>query len=314
MRVLVLGAGGFIGRRIVAALERRIGAANIVAGVRRHTDIDPAIEQRLIDANDLASVRSASGDINCIVNSVMGSDQAILSSARNVAQLVHDGAVGRAVHLSSIAVHGVKDGAIREADPLGSPADGYAAAKIAAEIAFTELAGSRGVILRPGLVHGPGSTLWTLRIGRLLASGRLGSLGAQGEGICNLVDVEDVADAAAAACVEDVAPGRAFALVASPAPTWNAYFADLAAAIGVPFRPISLRRVAVERAAAYPITALRRPAGKLGITMPEAITPGLARLFPVRTEFESSAVGTLLPDWRDYQDSVQRSAAWLSTR
>jgi len=169
------------------------------------------------------------------------------------------------------------------------------------------------VILRPGLVHGPGSALWTLRIGRLLAAGRLGALGPMGEGICNLVDVEDVADAAAAACTTEAAGGRAFALVALPAPTWNTYFADLASAMGVPLRTISPLRLTMERAAAYPLTALRGPAGRAGITVPEAITPGLARLFPVRSQFESSAPGILLPGWRDYRDSLRRSADWLAT-
>ncbi len=313
MRILVLGASGFIGQRIVAALERTVGPANIVAGTRRASSIPPGIEQRRVDACDLASVRSACLGVDCVINSVMGSDQAIVSSARNVAQLVKDGAISRAVHLSSIAVHGVRGGLIRETDPLGPPADGYAAAKIAAEAAFTQLAGARGVILRPGLVHGPESTLWTLRIGKLLAAGQLGALGQAGDGICNLVDVDDVADAAAVACQSESAGGRAFALVASPVSSWNAYFADFASAMGVPLRAISPVRLTIERAAAYPITALRGPAGKLGITLPEAVTPGLARLFPVRTQFESSATGVLLPGWRDYRDSLHRSADWLAT-
>lgn len=314
MRVLVLGAGGFIGRRIVAALQRTIGPANVVAGIRRSGLNDPAIEERFVDANDADSVRKASHGIDCIVNSVMGSEKAIVASAHNAAQMVRDGVVGRVVHLSSIAVHGARDGTIRESDSLGPPADGYAAAKIAAEARFTDLAGDNGVILRPGLVHGPGSTLWTLRVGRLLAAGRLGPLGAQGKGICNLVDVEDVAAAAAAACHVKEAGGRAFALVAAPAPDWNAYLMDLARALGVPVRPISPLRLTMERALAYPITALRGPAARIGITLPDAVTPGLARLFPVRTRFESSAIGLLLPAWSDYAQSLRRSADWLNTR
>lgn len=311
MRVLVLGAGGFIGQRIVASLVRSHGAHNVIAGVRRPGGGQiEGVEQRCVDAVDPASVRAAAIGVTHVVNSVMGSERAIVQSARNLALLVSDGVVERAVHLSSIAVHGLRDGVVREDDPLGSPADGYAAAKIEAEHSFAEMAGPGGVILRPGLVYGPGSALWTRRIGRLVASGRLGPLGPVGEGACNLVHVEDVADAAVSACAMKEAGGRAFALVAAPAPSWNAYFADLAAAMGVPSRPVSPAKLRFERALAYPLTALRGPLGKAGIMLPDAITPGLARLFPFRMYFDSSAPGLLLPGWRDYAETLRESAAW----
>lgn len=313
MRILVLGAGGFIGQRIVAALVRVHGADKVVAGVRRpDSRLMPGVEQRYVDAVDTVSVQSAAVDITHVINSVMGSERAIVQSARNVALLVRDGLVQRAVHLSSIAVHGVEGGTVREDDPLGLPADSYAAAKVEAERFFRAIAAENGVILRPGLVYGPGSSLWTLRIGRLVASGRLGPLGPGGEGICNLVHVEDVADAAVAACTVKDAGGRAFALVAAPAPDWNRYLADMAAAMGVPSRPVSPAKLWLERALAYPLTALRAPLEKAGIAVPDAITPGLARLFPVRQNFDSSAPGLLLVGWRDYAQCVRESAAWLA--
>ncbi len=314
MRTLVLGAGGFIGQRIVAALVRAHGAGNVVAGVRNPGGGQAGgVEQRRVDVMDPASVRAAATGVTHVVNSVMGSDRAIVASARELALLlVQDGGVEHAVHLSSIAVQGLRDGTVREDDPLGPPADGYAAAKIEAERAFTQIAGKGGVILRPGLVYGPGSALWTLRIGRLVASGRLGPLGPAGEGICNLVHVEDVADAVVAACAVGDAGGRAFALVAAPAPSWNSYFAEMAAAMGVPSRPVSPAKLRFERAFAYPLTALRGPLGKAGIILPEAITPGLARLFSARTRYESSAVGSLLTGWRDRAEAIRESAAWLA--
>lgn len=312
MRILVLGAGGFIGRRIVAALVRAHGADKVVAGVRRPgSRLMQGVEQRYVDAADPVSVQSAAVDITHVINSVMGSERAIVQSAHNVALLVRDGIVQRTVHLSSIAVHGVEGGTVREGDPLGRPADSYAAAKVEAERFFREIAAG-GVILRPGLVYGPGSSLWTLRIGRLVASGRLGPLGPGGEGTCNLVHVEDVADAAVAACTVKEAGGRAFALVAAPAPSWNRYFADMAAVMGVPSRPVSPVKLWLERALAYPQTALRAPLEKAGIAVPDAITPGLARLFPVRQHFDSSAPGLLLAGWRDYAQCVHESAAWLA--
>lgn len=306
MRVLVLGAGGFIGQRIVAATARRYGIGSVVAGVRSPRRAATGVEQRIVDAEDRASVEAALSDITHVVNSVMGSDHAIVGSARHVAEAVRSGKIERAVHLSSIAVYGHRDGLVREGDPLGPPVDGYAAAKIEAEAFFTHLAGERGVILRPGLVHGAGSALWTMRIGRLVASGRLGPMGRSGEGTCGLVHVDDVADATVSALDAPEAGGRSFTLVAAPAPSWNAYLADVAAAIDVPIRPLSAARLGFERLLAYPITAWRRAVGG---GAPEAITPGLARLFNLRATYESSAIGPLLPRWRDYREHLSESLA-----
>lgn len=313
MRILILGGGGFIGKRITVAAVRAHGAGAVVAGVRRAgSGTAVGVEERLVDAEDEASVRAATAGVTHVINSVMGSHGAIVESAGHVAGLVADGRIEGAVHLSSIAVYGIRSGIVREDDPLGPPADGYAVAKIEAETLFASRARRRGVILRPGLVHGPGSVLWTRRIGRLLAAGRLGPMGPMGEGACALVHVDDVADAAISALTTSGAGGRSFTLVAQPAPTWNAYFTDLASAMDVPVRPLSPVRLGLERTLAYPLATLSPIMRRLHMAPPEAITPGLARLFGVDMRFGTSAVGTLLPGWRDYSASLRDSAAWLA--
>src|SRR5206468_2109085 len=59
------------------------------------------------------------------------------------------------------------------------------------------LAGYEGgtVRVRPGCVGGAGSELWVGCVGRLLKSGRLGDLGAAGDGWSDLVAVDDVCTA-----------------------------------------------------------------------------------------------------------------------
>ncbi len=74
-------------------------------------------------------------------------------------------------------------------------------------------------------------------------------------------------------------------------------------------RRLGLRRA--ERLAAYPLYAWARVAPRLGLTAPAAITPGLARLFRQRIEYESSVVPALLPRWRDYTEGVEESARWV---
>jgi nucleoside-diphosphate-sugar epimerase len=319
MRILIVGANGFIGRRIVQAVIERYGVGAAVAGVRQRVgpgSFAPGMEQRIVDVTDATSFPPALDGISHVIGSVMGSDAAMIAAAERGAAAAASGAIVRFVHLSSIAVHGAAQGTVSEAAPADTERgiDGYAAAKLAAERAVRQIAPATSVILRPGLVYGPGSALWTGRIAELLRQGRLGTMGARGEGTCALVHVDDVADAAVTACIQPEAAGRAFHLVAAPAPSWNEYLDDFARALGVPSRSISPFRLNMEAVAAYPLRAWQIAARRLGLSAPAAITPGLTRLFGQHVRYDSAAVPILLPGWRDYGDAIVESARWVRDR
>jgi len=312
VRLIVLGASGFIGRRIVELAAETLGPGAVIAAVRNiqgHDAFPQGIEQRKFDAEAAESVLSACEDADRIINCVMGTRRAMVESCRGSSRMVASDPKRRLVHFSSIAVFGDIEGTVAEDAMPGHPADGYAAAKIEAERTVRSAPADSWTILRPGLVHGPGSPLWTLRIARLIRSRRLGPLGAKGGGTCNLVSVDDVAASALAACGSSAAKGRSFTLVADGPPTWNQYLEDMAAAFGMAPRPLSPVRFGIERALAYPIALLERT----GLSVPDAITPGLARLFGQRVHFASSAVPTLLTGWQDYRTVLTDSAAWFRT-
>lgn len=310
-RLIVLGASGFIGRAIVAEAAARHGPAAVIAAVRRPRgpSFFPAgVEQRSFDAERADSIARFSGDAGHIVNCVMGSAQAMVESCRGAIAALGDQPGRRLVHFSSIAVFGDAHGEVGEDARPGPAVDGYAAAKIEAERMLAKAHDVNWTILRPGLVHGRGSTLWTDRIARLVAARRLGPMGARGIGTCNLVPIGDVAAAALAACDAEATRGRACHLVAADPPTWNGYLADMAAALGIPARPLSPARLAAERVLAFPLTAL----GRAGLPAPDALSPGLARLFGQQVRFASSAVPLLLPRWRDYASVLADGARWAS--
>ncbi len=317
MRLLVLGAHGFIGRCVVEAAVRHHGAASVIAGVRRgRTGAAPfpaGVEQRRVDAADEALLAAGLEGITHVIDCVMGHYAAMEFSAMLTAAAATAGRIERLVHLGSIAVFGAREGWVADDAPVGPPEDGYAAAKIAAERQVeAAIRAGRAVVLRPGLVHGPGSELWTLRIARLLAAGRLGDLGPRGTGLCNLVHVRDVADAAVAACIAPDVAGRTFNLVAPDPPEWNAYLRDFAVALDVPVKRISSLRLRVERIAAYPLHGWAMLGRRFGFEAPLAITPGLARLFASRARFDSGAASALLlPRWRDHAQAIEESARWV---
>jgi nucleoside-diphosphate-sugar epimerase len=286
MRVLVLGAGGFVGSRVVATLATA-GRFVPVAAMRRPSSFrgSAGIEVRSCDGTDLASVRRALDGVDYVVNCVLGSGPAMVATTRHLCQAAQESSVRRLVHLSSIAVHGKAEGFIDASAEFGSALGSYAKAKVASErlVAAAAVAGLETVILRPGLVYGPGGDQWTRRIGDLLRRGRIGDLGEAGDGKCNLIEIGEVASGVAAALTAPAAAGHVYFL-ADPNPmTWNTYVKVFGRAIGaLPIRRITPLALTLEtKLAAPPLKILQIAGRRLGAwaeLVPDPFPPSLLRL------------------------------------
>lgn len=300
-RTLVLGAGGFVGQKIVAHLAAW-GQTTPVAAVRRApgSAMGSSIETVVVDATDAAGMRAALDGVDAVVNCVAGSAAAIREGARILAATAGN---RRIVHLSSMAVYGNATGLVAENAPLHSDLGSYGAAKVDAENA---LASGNTVMLRPGCICGPGSPLWTARIAGLLVAGRLGDLGPAGAGPSNVVDVEDVIRAIAQALALP-SPGT-FNLALRDSPDWNTYFRALARALDVPCRAIPGWRLLLEVRAMAPLLKLAEMAGA---SAPPMISPSQMALWrqDIRLEVEA-AENALGLKWTPLSKTLERSAAW----
>lgn len=244
-RVLVLGASGFIGRRVVAGLAASSWAAPIAAGHRAPLAPGP-VEGVWLDATDEPALARAVETADAVVNCVAGSAGTLVATARALFAVTHRAPrPPRVVHLSSMAVYGAAVGTVDETAPVRADGGAYAAAKVESE----QLAANcmNVVTLRPGCVYGPGSAQWSERIARWLTARRVGDLGAAGDGTCNLVYVDDVVAAILAALQRPGVGGETFNLGSPAPPTWNEYFVAFARALGaVPVRRISPRQLTLE--------------------------------------------------------------------
>lgn len=280
-RVLVLGAGGFIGRRVVAALTAEPWATP-VAALHRAPVAQGQVEVVQLDAADPVALQWALRDIDAVVNCVAGSARTIRATARALfAEAAQAPTRPRVVHLSTMAVYGAAVGRVDEATALAG--DGaYAVAKIEAERCA---AGWDDVVtLRPGCVYGPGSVQWSERIARLLRARRVGDLGAAGDGACNLVYVDDVVAAILAALRRPRLSGQVFNLGSPQPPTWNEYFLGFGRALGaVPIRRIPARRLALETRLWAPPLRVAEIAARMArfgtARIPPPIPPSLLRLW-----------------------------------
>ncbi len=229
-RVAVTGASGYLGQHLVAALAR-CGLHPVVLVRDRsrvpfeledHTEVvvgdltDPTVARKLVAGIEVV-FHCAAATRNRDPWSVHQRDT--VEATRTLLGAAVDAQVGRVVHVSSVAVYGfgrhegpvIEDAALPEPDRWAN----YQRAKRAAE---GLVAGHRGgglstVVVRPGIIYGPGRapTAEVAGIGsvRLL----LGS----GEEKLPYTHVDAVVEALLlAATVEDI-DGRAFNIVDEPA-------------------------------------------------------------------------------------------------
>jgi nucleoside-diphosphate-sugar epimerase len=287
--VLVLGASGFIGSRVVTALADH-PAYRPVAASRRPTGSALAF-----DATDPVGMEAALRDVDFVINCIAGNQRAMVRATEVLCDAARSNPPRRIVHLSSMAVYGAATGLVQEDHVPVPPVSGYGLAKIECERLIRRYAddGGDAVILRPTCVFGPGSVQWTTRLARLLNARRIGDLGVGGDGSCNLAFIGDVVAAIVACLQAHGVSGKAFNISSPTDLTWNEFLIRFAKALGAtPVRRISVRRLQLETRLLAPF---HRVAGKiLRSPATAAITPSLASLWRQDIRIDSSAAAAVL--------------------
>src|SRR6266516_4022110 len=236
-RVLITGAGGFIGGRVAEVLHGS-GYAQVRAGVR--TWAGAARIGRLpgeivrCDLADPRQVDAACDGVTAVVQCARTLGPEGEAQLGNLLEAAYRRGVRRVVHLSTTEVYGDVAGDVDEGHPIGPGHSDYARSKIAAERVCAEYM-ARGlplVILRPTIVYGPFSESYTVRVVERLLSGRWSLPEASCRGTCNLLYVDDLVAAIVLALRTDRAVGEAFNVNGSERVTWNQYFRALGEALG----------------------------------------------------------------------------------
>ena len=164
LRVAVTGSSGFIGRHVAAALAARGG---LVTPLRRPFQVD-TLTAALRDVDvvvHLAGVIAATRERDFAAGNV--------EVTRLVAQASRN-AGARLVHVSSLAAAGpAPASAPRSEDDEPAPITAYGRTKLEGERIVSGADGLRWMILRPGVVYGPGDRT-VLRVGVSGSSGFIG--------------------------------------------------------------------------------------------------------------------------------------------
>jgi 2-alkyl-3-oxoalkanoate reductase len=310
--VVVLGATGYIGRRVVEALAAS-GWAQPVAVSRRAATASFSAATRTValDATDKQALAAVLADAAGVVNCIAGEASAIVSGGEallEAASRMHT--PPRVVYLGSIAAYGSAPGEVDEQSPLLGDLGDYSASK--ARVDALAASAPFAVRLRPGIVYGPASPWWTDRIARLLVARRLGDLGDAGAGCCNLVHVDDVVGAILQALRRPDCAGQAYNLGSPARITWNAYFRQFAQALGAPpVRRISGLRLLVEQNVAGPVLKIREKLKGTDGDLP-AIRPWLTTLCRQTIHMDvRKAEQQLGMRWITLDNGLAGSAVWF---
>ena len=335
MNIVVTGAGGFLGgalvERLLAHGVREVGVVTRPGGKRtrldeaasRHRDarlrfieanvIAPADARKAVEGADVvyhlaAAMKGAPADM--YLNGVVGTKtllEAIAAGKRKT----------RVVLVSSFGVYGVADqgrGAlVNEDTPLESHPerrDVYSQVKLRQEQLARELAPKLGldlVVLRPGVIYGPGGSAFSSRVG-LNLFGVFLSLG--GSNLLPLSYVDNCAEAIVVAGQAPGAAGQAYNVNDDDLPTCRDYLREYkkqvtpVRSVPVPYPVLKMLSVGVER-------YHRWSKGQL----PAIFTPYKSATTWGGNQFDNSKIKTV--GWKQLvptEEGMRRTFEWLRSQ
>ncbi len=244
--VLVTGATGFIGGRLIERLVLESGA-NVRAVVHdfRHASRVArfAIEMVPGDVTERSDVDRAVSGCEIVFHCAYGNQgseelQRLVNveGTKNVLEAALRAKVKRVVHLSTLMVYGITpDGDCDETQPRRYLGNIYADSKLDAEkiaISYAQNYGLPVAVLQPTAVYGPWAPVWTVSVLNSLKAGRV-ILVNGGDGLCNAVYIDDLVSAMVLAAVKEESVGEAFLISGEQPVTWRHFYGRYERMLGV---------------------------------------------------------------------------------
>lgn len=237
-KVFVSGAGGFIGGWIAESLSNS-DLTVVRAGIRRWASAGRIgrfpLEIVKCDILDINELTRALDGVTAVVHCALGPRNVIVDGTRNTLESAYKTGISHFVHISTSEVYGEISGDIDESYPMQFTGNPYGDAKIEAEQICEEYRkkGLSITILRPSIVYGPFSKLWTIRVADRLASGRWSLRDDVYKGVCNLVYIGDLIQAINLALKNRKIHSNTYNINGEERVEWREYFQAFFDALGL---------------------------------------------------------------------------------
>jgi nucleoside-diphosphate-sugar epimerase len=240
-RVAVLGAGGFVGARLMRVLRgcSQVKGVGIVRSAKSLARLSShPMEVRVVNTSRTKELAEALSDCDTVVNAVNGDVSQVLRETRTAYEAALAARCKLMIHLSSAVVYGRANSPGLHDD---SPPDTrnwmlYARGKAESEVFLRSVMGDaksmRIVALRPGLIWGPFSQ-WSGMVGEQLSRGSV-CLSNAGRGIANLVHVDNLVQMMLAVHGSHTGPSGFYNVGDPEAVTWSQYYQGLCKRLGYP--------------------------------------------------------------------------------
>lgn len=230
-KILVTGATGFLGRRLVELLVQK--GYSVRALARKLSDIEPLkrlnVQIFFGDVADPGSLEPAFEGIDYVIHTAAdtaGKEEegriSTIQGTKNILELCERFKVKRLVYISSCSVYGVAD--YRTGQTVTEDAQlerfslkrgAYSHAKLEAE-AIVRQAIEKGtvpvVILRPGTIYGPGAEIFTPMMGFGFGQKLFAIIG-NGKFILPLVYIDNLVEAIVIAMENGIGDGKTYNVV-----------------------------------------------------------------------------------------------------
>ncbi len=239
-RIGIIGAGGFIGSRLIERLllEQSADVRAIIRGMASYPRLARFdIDIEFGDVLNLESLVKAFADCSIIFHTAVGGAQTIVKGIENTIVAASKTGVKRIVYLSSAVVHGYNpspdttdDSPLKQSQPFE-----YSNSKAEAEFIIREMRRKlpiEVVVLRPYIVYGPWATYNTTQIALRLLQREL-CLVNGGKAAFNGVYVDNLIDAMLLAAVKPEAANQDFIIQDGFGMSWRDYISGLCTILGI---------------------------------------------------------------------------------